>query len=125
MFSGTSGITLPGRISTRTFDILTERGRVWKHQSGNAPLRGGGDDLWHVEVILAPWIPSRAHPRLTTTLWRSVHPVVGHLAGWMQHGIEKESPGEKGGEENKGQESRVKVINQRERGPRKANHSPL
>jgi hypothetical protein len=33
-----------------------------------APLRGGGDDLWHVKVILPPWIPSRPQAWLTTTL---------------------------------------------------------
>jgi hypothetical protein len=38
------------------------------------PLGGGGDDLWHVEVILAPWIPSRTQRWLTTALRRSVHP---------------------------------------------------
>ena len=37
------------------------------------PLRGGGDDLWHVEVILTPWIPSRTRPWWTTTLWWSIH----------------------------------------------------
>lgn len=87
-------MTLPGRISTRTFGILTEHNRGRRHGEVDTPLRGGGDDLWHVEVVLAPWIPRRAHPWLTTALWRSVHPVVSHLASDAAWDSERENRGE-------------------------------
>lgn len=39
------------------------------NEADSIPLGGGGYDLWHVKVILTPWIPSGLNPWRTTTLW--------------------------------------------------------
>ena len=81
MVWGTSGMTLnkDSKTSQPSFHQSkspTRRGKTINNLNQDredAPLRRGGDDFWHVKIILPPWIPCSTKPWLTTALRRSVH----------------------------------------------------
>lgn len=50
-------------------------------------MRRGGDDFWHVKIILPPWIPCSTKPWLTTALRRSVHRESSLLAFTHTQGV--------------------------------------